>query len=201
MHIARPVRRVGECSIAFVRSAVRNVYGDVGCQILVPPPCDFNQVGLRTQTCPVFDNWNFANGATGKHCLGGIQKLTPNSSQTLPSGKRSLARVCGPCIGLGACGQFSLGREAPMHTRHNNWCTSPIRTTQDDDRVPAIGRHLSLATGQRVLFGFEYHFQNLKSRRVPLRRLMHINAKLCSADGKAEKVWSDPRPPALPATP
>jgi hypothetical protein len=98
MHITRPVRRVGECNIAFVRSAVRNVYGDVGCQILVPPPCDFNQVGLRTQTCPVFDNWNFANGATGKHCLGGIQKLTPNIAQWKKEprkGLRSLYRTWG----------------------------------------------------------------------------------------------------------
>jgi hypothetical protein len=52
MHIARPVRRVGECSIAFVGSAIEKQYGDVDCQILGLLPCYFNQIGFRTQNCP-----------------------------------------------------------------------------------------------------------------------------------------------------
>jgi hypothetical protein len=113
-----------------------------------------------------------------------VSRLSPLRSQTFHIGSVSLVGVRSPLIELEACGYFGLGREAPsMHTRRDKRYTSPMRSTLDN-RVPAIGRHLSLVTAHRVLFGFGYHLQNPRPRRMPLCSLMHINAKVCSVDGK-----------------
>jgi hypothetical protein len=70
-----------------------------------------------------------------------------------------------------------------------------MRTTRNV-QVLAIGREqLSLATAQRVFFGFAYHEPNPKSGLV--RRAASACGKTPRRAPHMEQVWCDPHPAAL----